>query len=262
MVYIAVVHDLLLGFAALGAGAVDTIAGGGGLLTLPALLAVGLPPTLALGTNQFTLSFGAIVGTWRYARRGSVRWWPETLLCARGVLPGAWLGSRTAMALPATVMHIIVLMLLVGVGGLMLHYRQDPAEADHARPMTWLRGVLWGGMGIGLGFYEGFFGPGTGLFITIVGVAWLNRSYLEASGTAKAVSLVGNVTAFMTYARHQDVAWTLGLSMAVLVSIGAYIGAWLAHRGRARLIRRVMWGVLTLLAANVVRLVVPHHMNS
>lgn len=256
---LSVFHGVVLGLAALGAGAVDTIVGGGGLLTLPALLAIGLTPALALGTNQFTLSFGALVGTWRYARQGSLRWWPETVLCAAGVLLGAWLGSRTAMAVPATVLHVIVLILLVGVGGLMMVYRQDPEEAEHPRPVTWGRGILWALLGIGLGFYEGFFGPGTGLFITIAGVAWLHRRYLEASGTAKAVSLVGNVTAFVTYAHHQDVAWRIGLGMAVLVSVGAYVGAWLAHRGGARLIRRVMGGVLTLLAANVVRLLLPHH---
>lgn len=137
---LSVFHGVVLGLAALGAGAIDTIVGGGGLLTLPALLAVGLTPALALGTNQFTLSFGALVGTWRYARQGSLRWWPETVLCAAGVLPGAWIGSRTAMAVPATVLHVIVLILLVGVGGLMMVYRQDPAEAEHPRPVTWGRG--------------------------------------------------------------------------------------------------------------------------
>lgn len=256
---ISVFHGVLLGLAALGAGAVDTIVGGGGLFTLPAFLAVGFTPALALGTNQFTLSFGALVGTWRFARQGSLRWWPQTVLCAAGVVPGAWIGGQAAMAVPAPVLHIIVLILLVGVGVLLTVYRRDPAESEHPRAVTLGRGILLGLIGIGLGFYEGFFGPGTGLFITMTGVVWLRLRYLEASGTAKAVSLVGNVTAFLTYAQHQDVAWLLGLGMAAIVSVGAYFGAWLAHRGGARIIRRVMFGVLGFIAANVVRLLWPHH---
>lgn len=251
-------HIILLGLAAICAGTVDTIVGGGGLFTLPTLLAVGLSPALALGTNQFTLSFGALIGTWRYARKGSLRWWPQTILCAAGVIPGAWIGGHVAMAVPASVLHLIVLILLVGVGVLLMVYRRDPEELERPKPLNLARGILLGIIGIVLGFYEGFFGPGTGLFITMTGVVWLRLRYIEASGTAKAVSLVGNVTAFLTYATHHDVAWIIGLGMALFVSLGAYLGAWLAHRGGARIIRRVMFGIIGLIAANVVRLLLPH----
>lgn len=163
------------------------------------------------------------------------------------------------MVVPASVLHIIVLILLVGVGVLLTVYRRDPEESDRPRPVTLWWGILLVLMGVGLGFYEGFFGPGTGIFITMMGVILLRLRYLEASGTAKVVSLVGNVTAFLTYAHHQDVAWLIGLGMAIFVSVGAYFGAWLAHRGGARIIRRVMFGVVGLIAAKVVRLLLPHH---
>jgi uncharacterized membrane protein YfcA len=257
--HLSLVHITILLLGGLLAGTVDTVAGGGGLISLPALMFVGLPPAMTLGTNQFAMSFGSLVGTVRYAQKRSIRWWPQTLLCAGGVIPGALLGGHAAMALPSGVLHIMVLLLLIGVGVLMTLYHGNPNESSRLIPVTAGKGLAIVLLGLGLGCYEGFFGPGTGLFITMAGVVWLRLPYLPASGTAKAVSLVGNVTAFLTYATHGNVNWTVGLTMAIMVSLGAYIGAWLAHRGGARLIRRVMFGVVGLLAANVLTLLLKHH---
>lgn len=259
MTTLSVVHIVILVIAGLLAGTVDTIAGGGGLFSLPALLMIGLSPATTLGTNQFTMSFGSLVGTARYTKKGLVNWGPETILAATGVIPGAWLGGQAAQAIPAHILHLIVLILLVAVGALVTWYRKDPDESPTTPPITIVRGLLLVSLGLGIGFYEGFFGPGTGLFITMAGVAWLHFSYLRASGTAKAISLVGNVAAFLTYAAHGHVDWILGLAMAVMVSLGAVFGSWLAPRGGSRLIRRVMFGVIGIIVANLlVALVKPH----
>ncbi|WP_053959697.1 TSUP family transporter [Sulfobacillus thermosulfidooxidans] len=245
-------HILLLTCGGLAAGIVDTIVGGGGMFTVPALFLVSLPAPMVLGTNQFALSFGALTGTVRFAQSRSIKWWPETAIALGGSVPGAILGGVTAITIPPAILHIVIIGLLAMTGLLMLGRKPADHDAWVPTPMTDRRVLMLLAVGGMLGFYEGFFGPGTGLLITFAFVTWFRFSYLMASGTAKVLSLFGNVVAFLTYAVHGDVRWELGLIMAVSVAVGAYLGARLAHRRGARIIRPMMMGMTGLLFLDMV----------
>ncbi len=240
------------------AGIVDTIIGGGGLFSVPTLLFTGFSPQATLGTNQFSLSFGSLVGTFKFNQKGNIKWWPETLICLIGAVPGTVLGGLTAISIPRGILHTVVITLLVLIGFVVIMKRNMVDGEQELVSLSWITATLIFFLGIAIGFYEGFFGPGTGIIIVFAFVTWLGFSYVKASGSAKAISLVGNITAFITYALHGDVQWLAGLIMAFAVSIGAYIGAFFAQRGGRKVIRPVMLGVIVLLVVNVLTSIFLH----
>lgn len=241
------------------AGAVDTIIGGGGLFSLPTLFLIGLSPQAALGTNQFALSFGSLVGTWKFQQMGFIKWWPHTILCLIGVLPGAVLGSLTAIGLPQAILQTIVICLLTVVGIVVLFKRNlgsEENQTDFFLSKWRCTGLLLTGLVVG--FYEGFFGPGSGLFVTFSCVLWFGLNFIQASGSAKAVGLLGNIAASTTYAAYGQVYWLIGLVLAVAVSFGSYIGAMIARKGGSKVIRPIMLIVIVLLIANALRPLLLH----
>lgn len=242
---------LILLLGGILAGTIDTVIGGGGLFSVPTLLLTGLSPQATLGTNQFALSFGSLVGTVKFSQKGNVRWWPETILCAIGAIPGTVLGGMTALSIPPDVLHIIVISLLAVVGVVVLFKRNVKDNEIVGQHVSLLKCALVFLLGIGIGFYEGFFGPGSGILIIFAFIMWIGFGYVRASGSAKVISLIGNLVAFITYALHGDVRWVEGLIMAGAVSIGAYAGAYVAQRGGRRVIRPLMLGVTGLLVVNV-----------
>lgn len=256
-IHLASVFLLLIG--GMLAGAVDTIIGGGGLFSLPTLFLIGLPPQAALGTNQFALSFGSLVGTWKFNQMGFIKWWPQTVLCLIGVLPGAVLGSITAIGIPQAILQTIVICLLTAVGIAVLIKRNFGSEEieTHFSLSKW-RGAGIFLTGLAIGFYEGFFGPGSGLLATFSFVLWFGLNFIQASGSAKAVGLLGNIAAFVTYAAYGQVHWITGLMLAVSVSAGSYIGAIIARRSGSKVIRPIMLIVIMLLIVNALRPLFSH----
>jgi uncharacterized membrane protein YfcA len=252
-------HMAMLIFGGMFAGTVDTIIGGGGLFSVPTLLLTGLSPQATLGTNQFALSFGALVGTLKFSQKRNIKWWPETIICAIGALPGTILGGITALSISPAILNLIVFSLLVVIGIVIILKKEVKENVKNVTLPSKMKMALTFLLGVGIGFYEGFFGPGTGIIITFSFVFWLGFSYLEASGAAKVISLLGNIAAFITYSLHGDVHWIAGLIMAITVSFGAYVGAIFAQLGGQRVIRPVMLGVIILLLLNVLMSLFPHH---
>lgn len=254
-------HIILLLCGGILAGIVDTIIGGGGLFSVPTLLFTGLSPQATLGTNQFALSFGSLVGTFKFNQKGNIKWFPETLICIIGALPGTVLGSLTSISIPPNTLHTIVICLLIVIGIVTIMKGNITDGIRKPQSASWIRVISILLLGIGIGFYEGFFGPGSGLIIVFAFVTWFGFSYVEASGSAKAVSLFGNITAFITFALNKDVHWTAGLILACTVSIGAYVGAFVAQRGGRKVIRPVMLGVIVLLVGDVLTSFFPHNLK-
>ncbi|EIT87035.1 hypothetical protein A374_02239 [Fictibacillus macauensis ZFHKF-1] len=226
--------------------------GGGGLFSLPTLFLLGLPPQMALGTNQFALSFGSLVGTIKFSQKGLIKWWPESIVGLIGALPGTILGCIVAIALPASLLQSIVVILLVIIGLVVLTKRDFGDEERQAvSNQLWIKTLFTFFLGIVIGIYEGFFGPGTGILITFSYVLWLGLNFLQASGAAKVISLIGNVTAFITFATFGNIDWLSGVTLAISVSIGAYIGAFFAQKGGSKLMKPFMLGVIIVLIINV-----------
>lgn len=235
----------LLTVTALCAGTVDAIAGGGGLITLPALLMAGLPPHLALGTNKGQSVWGsgaALAAFWRAGRvdrRQALYAFPLGLV-------GSLVGARLVLLIAPAALRPIVIALLVGAA-LLLVVRK-PTRGEDAGPARWWIAAL---LALGIGAYDGFFGPGTGTFLIVGFVALCGRSLVHASADAKVVNFASNLAAVTAFALAGSVRWELALPMAAGQLVGGVIGARLAMKGGARLIR-VM--VLLVSGALVIKL--------
>lgn len=242
----------LLVAAAFLAGWVDAVVGGGGLIQLPALL-IGLPTETPVATVAGTNKFAAVCGTGTaaatYLRGVSVEW--------RSALPlmaAAWLGSsggaRLVQLLPRAWFTPIVLVVLAVVGTFTL--RRPQLGLVHA-PLHTGRGQLARLVGIGLliGVYDGFIGPGTGTFFVIALVAVLGYGFLQGSVLAKLANLATNLGALSVLATSGHVLWALGLAMAAANLTGGFLGARMAIRHGNAFVRKVFLVAVTLLGAKL-----------
>jgi uncharacterized membrane protein YfcA len=235
---------LLLVTVAFAAGFVDAIAGGGGLLTLPALLAAGLPPHLALGTNKGQAVWGSGGALLNYARKGLVDGQTAPGRFAAGFV-GSLGGAALVLVLAPQVLRPLVLGLLVVVG-FALAVRPPLEPVPRVRPAWWPLALA-----LGVGAYDGFFGPGTGTFL-IMGQVWLlGFALVRASAEAKVVNFASNLAALAVFAARGSVDWRLALPMAVAQLAGGLAGSQVAVKGGDRLIR---WVVLAVVAALVAKL--------
>jgi uncharacterized membrane protein YfcA len=243
-----------LTLVAFAAGLVDAIAGGGGLLTVPALLAAGLPPHLALGTNKGQAVFGsgsAMIKFWRSGLIDPVR---ARVGFPLGLL-GSACGAALVLAVPAASLKPIVLVLLTGAA-LFIGLRRAPPAAATSMPVPatapnreTARPVVAGLIALAIGAYDGFFGPGTGTFLIVAFVALLGDGMARASASAKVVNFASNLAALALFAWRGVVVWPVALPMAAGQLCGGWLGAHLAVRRGDALVRRV--AVLSALALAV-----------
>lgn len=238
---------------ALLAGLVDAIGGGGGLLTLPALLAAGLPPHLALGTNKGQSVFGALAALARFSRAGLVSGVRARITFPLGLV-GALCGAALVLLVPRDVLRPLVLVLLVPAGGWVL--LRAPSSRAVQRIPPWSdrqRRWLAGGIAGGIGLYDGFFGPGTGTLLILAFSSTFGDSLQRASADAKVVNFASNLAAVALFAAQGTVLWWISLPMAAGQLAGGWMGAHLAIRGGDRLVRRVVLAVLLALVLKVSR---------
>jgi uncharacterized protein len=243
---VSAVEIAIFASAALVAGIVDAIAGGGGLITLPTLLAAGLPPHVALATNKGSSVFGSGAALATYWRHGQV----DTTLAARTFplgLAGSFLGAMAVLAISPAALRPVVIGLLVGAAVLLivkkpLHIRAEPP------PGRVLRACL---LAAAVGAYDGFFGPGTGTFLIVGFVVLCGSGLAAATADAKVVNLASNLAALALFAHGGHVLWQVALPMGVAQIIGGTLGARLAMRGGARLIRAAVLVVSGSLVAKL-----------
>lgn len=240
----------LLVAAALGAGFVDAIAGGGGLITLPALIAAGLPPHLALGTNKGQSVFGSFAALVRFGRAGLVDRARAPWSFAFG-LSGSLAGAALVLLVRPEVLRPLVLALLAAVA-IFLATRGSATPkppvftADRAR----LAGIVIAAV---IGAYDGFFGPGTGTFLILAYVALLGDSLAGASANAKVVNFASNLAAVAVFASSGRIVWAYAIPMAAAQFIGGTLGAHVTVRGGDKLVRRVVLVVVLALLVKVSR---------
>ena len=229
------------------AAVVDSISGGGGLISLPAYTMAGLNFDFASGNNKFSSTFGTLVATIRYYRSGKLLVKPA-LFAILGALPGSVLGTRTAMRLGSGFMHIFMLCAIPVVGALVA-LKKDAAAAP--RPVT--RRTLLTCLGVGLltGTYDGFFGPGTGTFLILLFTWVTGMDMVSASATAKPVNLASNIAALITRILAGSVLYPLAIPAMCCSMAGGWLGSKLAITRGARLVRWVMLGVLALLTVKL-----------
>jgi hypothetical protein len=235
----------LLFALALVAGLVDAIAGGGGLITVPALLWAGLPPVQALATNKAQGVFGTLASTAHFMRRGAID--PrEAALPVVCTFIGAALGALAVQFLATDLLARLVPLLLIGFA---LYFLLSPRVADVDSHRRISHGAFALAVGTGVGFYDGFFGPGTGTFFAMGYVALLGLSLRRATAHAKLLNFTSNLAAFLFFIAGGHVIWGIALAMAAGQLAGGWLGAHLVLRHGAGLVRPVL--VIVSLAISV-----------
>jgi uncharacterized membrane protein YfcA len=229
------------------AGFVDAIAGGGGLLALPALLWAGLPPLEALGTNKLQGSFGTASATLHFARRGQIDWRalrPAVAATSAGALAGTLLVRQV----DASALRVMLPALMIAFA---LYFLLSPQVGDLPSRQRIGMGTFALGVGGGVGFYDGFFGPGTGSFFALACVALLGYGLRQATAATKLLNFTSNVAALLVFALGGHVAWAVGLAMAGGQWAGAWLGAHLVVRHGARLVRPLLVAVSIALSVKL-----------
>jgi uncharacterized membrane protein YfcA len=239
---------LVLAGVAFTAGFIDAIAGGGGLLTIPALLTAGLPPHLVLGTNKLCATFGSATASFTFYRRKlfEPKRWRNALLATA---IGALLGATLAHWLPAAWLNQM-LPVIVFACGLYLLFSQ-PDAVEHNPQITIPGGRQWP-QGLALGFFDGVAGPGTGAFWTVSSLILYPLDLLRASGVARSMNFVSNAVALGVFIVNGQVAWLLGICMGLALMAGAFIGARTAINGGNRFIRPIFILLVLGLTARLV----------
>ncbi|MFF7708974.1 TSUP family transporter [Pseudomonas sp. NPDC007930] len=237
----------ILAAVAFLAGFIDAIAGGGGLLTTPALLTAGLPPHLVLGTNKLSSTFGAATASVQFYRRKLFRpkHWKRAFWCT---LAGALLGAGTAHYLPAEWLNRMLPVIVFACALYVLFGGTPKAPLDADAPIAKRRQIP---QGLGLGFYDGVAGPGTGAFWTVSTLLLYPVDLVRASGVARSMNFVSNAAALAVFIASGSVDWLIGLSMGVCVMAGAFFGARTAIGGGAKFIRPVFICVVLVLTARL-----------
>ena len=231
------------------AATVDSIAGGGGLISLPALLLAGIPPHFALGTNKFAATTASFTSTLAFARSGKVSWkvvkWqiPCTFV-------GAALGVLAVLRVDPDVLNRAVPALILGVG-LYTALRKDAGAENRFRELQPYQ-LVWGCLfALALGFYDGFFGPGTGSFLIFAFIAAFGFDFVTAAANAKALNFTSNVASLLLFALNGKISLLYGVPMALSMILGARLGTRLAITKGAALIRPVFLTMTFLVAAKL-----------
>ena len=237
----------MVGFA----GFVDSAAGGGGLIAIPAYMAVGLPMHFVYGCNKLSSAVGTTFSTARFFRSGALEL-QVALAAAAASFAGSALASRAVLLLPDAALKLILLVMLP-VAAVLILVRRDLAGPDRTALRTgrkkWL---LAAGIGFFIGGYDGLIGPGTGTFAILAFCVLMGYDLRSASGNAKLLNLASNYALVITMVAAGKVLWAVALPAAVFGIAGHLLGSGMALKKGARFIRPMMLCVLALLLADLV----------
>ncbi|MGN7456001.1 sulfite exporter TauE/SafE family protein [Paenibacillus pasadenensis] len=224
---------------------VDSVVGGGGLVSVPVLMSAGLPPHLALGTNKLAGTMGSLTSMLAFLRSGKIegrivrRLFPLTVAGAAG-------GTLLLQLLPSDWLRPLVVVLLALITVYTVFKRSWGVDGQARRAFTRRSAALIACAAFALGGYDGFFGPGTGSFLIFV-FLMAGYDFVRAAGNAKALNFGSNVASLATFALLQSIDWTIGLTMGAFMVLGSLAGSRLAIRRGARYVRPLFIAVSTLL---------------
>jgi len=239
------------------AGFIDSIAGGGGLIQLPALLIFlpQAPVAHLLGTNKLASIAGTSFAVVQYARHVGINW-RATLPATISAFVLSFLGARTAAVLNTEVMRVIVLILLVAIAAYT--FIKKDFGTIHSPKLTHSMQFMFSvAAGMTIGFYDGFFGPGTGSFLIFVFIGIFGFNFLAASASAKLINFATNLSAMLYFAFTNNILYNLAIPMAVFNVLGSLAGTRLAILKGSRFVRIVFLvvvaGMILKLAYDTIR---------
>ena len=233
------------------AGFIDAIAGGGGLISLPAYWSIGIPPHYALATNKFSSCCGTVFSTVNYFRANMIDV-PVAIVSAVLALLGSWLGAVVALRLSPEFLNYLLIVLIPVITVIsMLNKNLGHEDLSHRLKLGY-RLALGALAGLIVGFYDGFFGPGTGTFLIIIYSALMHYDFVKANGNTKVVNLASNVAALTTFWIAGKVYFPLAIPGAICGIAGNILGSKLVILRGNRLIRKIFFVALLLLFARVI----------
>ncbi len=219
------------------ASAIDAMAGGGGLISLPAIIAAGVPPHMALGTNKFANSASSFTSSVKFALSGKVNYrlalWqvPCTAL-------GAALGVRTVLALDERLLNGLIIAMIFAVA-LYTIVKKDFGATDRFSGLTPASIGMGMGFAFALGFYDGFFGPGTGSFLIFLFISVYGFDFTVAAGNSKILNFTSNIVSLALFALGGKIVYLAAAPMAVAMMGGAWVGAHIAIKNGAKIIKPI-----------------------
>ena len=227
---------ILLAIAAFVAGFVDSIAGGGGLISLPALLLAGLDPVSALATNKLQGSFGTASATHAFWKKGHIELKSSRNAVITTFIAAAFGVSAVSLA-PKPVLEAALPVILIAVA---LYFALAPRFGEEARRAQISNSTFASVMAPLIGFYDGLFGPGTGSFFMLALVTLCGLTLIQATAKTKLLNFTSNIAALMAFALTGKIFWTLGLIMGIAQFAGAQLGSHFAMKSGARIIRPLL----------------------
>jgi uncharacterized membrane protein YfcA len=231
------------------AAAVDSIAGGGGLISLPAIMAVGVPPHLALGTNKFASTCASFTSTLTFAKSKKI-YMPLIKYLIPCTLVGASLGVYTALRIDPAMLQMMILVLIFAVA-IYTIVKKDFGAEDKFKGLTKLN-IFYGCLfAFGLGFYDGFFGPGTGSFLIFLFISVFGFDFTVSAGNGKILNFVSNITSLVLFALSGNIMYAAGIPMALFMILGARVGTKIAINNGAKVIKPIFVTIALALTAKL-----------
>ncbi|PMH44981.1 hypothetical protein BCU68_11090 [Vibrio sp. 10N.286.49.B3] len=241
---------VILALVAFLAGFIDAVAGGGGMLTVPALLSIGLPPHIALGTNKLAATFASSTAAFTYYRKRLFQpeCWKNAFI---STLIGATIGTLVVDMISTEWLQKVLPLIILAAAFYTIVHKAPSANSNSIPPPCPKMKKKQIIQGFSLGFYDGVAGPGTGAFWTVSSMALYKVNILLASGLAKAMNFTSNFTSLVTFAILGHINWMLGLTMGVCLMAGAFVGAHSAIHFGAKFIRPVFITMVSILAVKL-----------
>ena len=231
------------------AGFVDSVAGGGGLISLPAYILAGVPIHGAVATNKLSSATGTLISTVRLCKNRFVDW-GLALPCISMALLGSFFGAHVALLASDRILKIVLLPVLVIVAFYVLHKKSlDGNDTEIPRKKQWL---ICGICSLVVGCYDGFYGPGTGTFLLLLYTGMGKMSVAKASGTMKIANLSSNMAALVVFLVNGAVLLPLGLAASVFSIAGHYLGAGMVMKNGSAIVRPIILVVLALLFIKII----------
>jgi uncharacterized membrane protein YfcA len=233
------------------AGLIDAVVGGGGLIQLPLLLSVFplTPIPILFGTNKISSIGGTASAAWQYSRKVKIPY-QIAIPASVAALMGAFLGAATVSVLPTQALKPAVIILLLVVG-LYTGLKPEFGKVSQSSIVAPARRMVSALLGLGLGFYDGFFGPGTGSFLIFGFVRLFGMDMLHASASAKLVNFSTNFAALLFFIAHDGLLWQVGIAMAAANILGSQLGARLAVRHGNGFVRYFLLCVVMVLVVKL-----------
>lgn len=233
------------------AGFVDAVAGGGGLISLPAYMLAGLPAHQAAGCNKFSACLGTITATAKYIKSGKVRL-RIAIYAAIGSTIGASIGSTLALIISENILSLLMVIMIPCVAIFVMTQKNIGRATEEKTWSNRKKAVISLGIGLVIGCYDGLIGPGTGTFLIIAFSSLLGIELVSASGCAKVANLASNVTSMIIYVMGGKVLFYLAIPAACCSILGGWLGAAFAVKGGADKVRYIMFLVIGLLMMKTV----------